>query len=173
MPYEKGSRLPGESASKLGHLRVIQSDWVQGLISDFEYSSGEPKDDSNTVWTEFDPRVNSPLPRVFAVDGSFVTVSSNDYPKKEVSFIKTALIRIDKAKLDKIDKDNPHPLLLQDALADSALYHATVFPLKNIKSHLGTNYDAVRNIVHDSMCVDQNGAYYETLKWISYRKWGG
>jgi hypothetical protein len=64
-------------------------------------------------------------------------------------------------------------LLLQDVLADSALYHATVFPLRNINSKLGTNYDAVRHIVRDSMNVDQHGAYYETLKWLAYQKWSG
>lgn len=173
MPYEKGNRLPGESASKLGHLRVIQSEWVRELIGDFEYRTAEPKDTSNTPWKEFGLLSSNPLVRIFAVDGSFTTVSSTDYPQKEVSFVKTALIRVDKTKLDKIDRDNPHPLLLQDALADSALYHATVFPLKNIKSRLGTNYDAVRHIVRDSMSVDQGGAYYETLKWIAYQKWTG
>jgi hypothetical protein len=173
MPYEQGTRLPGESASKLGHLRVIESEWVNELITAFEYPSAEPKDESNTVWSEFDPASTSPLARVFAVEGSFSTVVSNDYPRKEVSFVKTALLRIDKAKLDKIDKDNPHPLLLQDALAQSALYHATVFPLKNIRSKLGNNYEAIRNIVRDSMKVDQGGAYYETLKWIAYMKWTG
>jgi hypothetical protein len=173
MPYEQGMRLPGESASKLGHLRVIQSEWVKELISAFEYTTTTPRDESNTVWSEFDPLSATPLPRVFAVDGSFSTVASNDYPRKEVSFVKTALLRIDKAKLDKIDKENPHPLLLQDALAQSALYHATVFPLKNIRSRLGSNYEAIRNIVRDSMKVDQNGAYYETLKWIAYMKWSG
>jgi len=173
MPYDKGARLPGESASKLGHLRVIQSPWVQELISEFEYASAKPVDSSNTLWTEFDPATSTPLDRIFAVDGSFSTVSSTDYPVKEVSFVKTALIRVDKSKLDKIDKDNPHPLLLQDALADSALYHSTVFPLKNVKSKLGSNYDAVRHIVRDSMHVDQGGAYYDTLKWLAYRKWTG
>lgn len=173
MPYEQGSRLPAESASKLGHLRVIESEWVNELITAFEYPSAERKDESNTVWFEFDPASTPPLARVFAVDGSFSTVASNDYPRKEVSFVKTALLRIDKAKLDKIDKDNPHPLLLQDALAQSALYHATVFPLKNIRSKLGNNYEAIRNIVRDSMKVDQGGAYYETLKWIAYMKWTG
>jgi hypothetical protein len=173
MPYEKGTRLPGETASKLGHLRVIQSEWVNELISEFEYTTSEPKDESNTVWHEFDPSSANILPRVFAVDGSFTTVASNDYPRKEVSFVKTALLRLDKSKLDKIDKDNPHPLLLQDALADSALYHATVLPLKNIRSKLGTNFDAIRNIIRDSMRIDQAGAYYETLKWISYLKWSG
>lgn len=171
MPYDKGNRLAGESASKLGHLRVIQSEWVNELIGEFEYSSAEPSDTSNTIWTAFDPSKLLRLSRIFAVDGSFVSVSSNDYPRKEVSFVKTALVRVDKAKLDKIDKDNPHPLLLQDALADSALYHATVFPLKNVKSKLGSNYDAVRHIVRDSMRVDQSGAYYETLKWLAYEKW--
>jgi len=173
MPYEQGTRLPGESASKLGHLRVIQSEWVKELISAFEYTTSVPKDESNTVWSEFDPLSAKPLPRVFAVDGSFSTVVSNDYPRKEVSFVKTALLRVDKAKLDKIDKENPHPLLLQDALAQSALYHATVLPLKNIRSKLGSNYDAIRHIVRDSMKVDQSGAYYETLKWIAYMKWSG
>ena len=173
MPYEQGMRLPGESASKLGHLRVIESEWVKELISAFEYTTSAPKDESSTVWSEFDPLSARPLPRVFAVDGSFSTVTSTDYPRKEVSFVKTALLRIDKSKLDKIDKENPHPLLLQDALAQSALYHATVFPLKNIRSKLGTNYEAIRNIVRDSMKVDQGGAYYETLKWIAYMKWSG
>src|SRR5262249_31906165 len=93
--------------------------------------------------------------------------------QKEVSFVKTALLRVDKAKLDRIDKDSPHPLLLQDALAQSALYHATVFPLKNIRSKLGSNYDAIRHIVRDSVKVDQGGAYYETLKWVAYLKWSG
>jgi hypothetical protein len=173
MPYEQGARLPGEYASKLGHLRVIQSEWVKELISAFEYTTSVPKDESNTVWCEFDPSVGKTLPRVFAVDGSFSTVASNDYPRKEVSFVKTALLRIDKAKLDKIDKENPHPLLLQDVLAQSALYHATVFPLKNIRSKMGSNYDSIRHIVRDSMKVDQGGAYYETLKWIAYLKWAG
>jgi hypothetical protein len=173
MPYAPGSRLPGESASKLGHLRVIQSEWVNELISAFEYASSSAKDESNTPWLKFNPASAQPLPRVFAVDGSFIPVASSDYPRKEVSFVKTALLRLDKSKLDKIDKENPHPLLLQNVLAQSALYHATVFPLKNVRSKLGTNYDAIRHIVRDSMRVDQGGAYYETLKWIAYKKWSG
>lgn len=170
MPYQKGSRLPAESASKLGHLEVTQSPWVRELIAEFEYATPSPIDTSNTAWTQFEP-VGIPLSRVFAVDGSFTTVASTDYPRKEVAFVKTALIRVDKTKLDKIDKENPHPLLLQDALANSALFHATVFPLKNVKTKLGNNYDTVRNIVRESMNVDQGGAYYETLKWLAYRKW--
>lgn len=171
MPYGQGTRLPGEAASKLGHLAVIESEWVKTLVDDFESAQVLDADPSGTVWQAFDPNGIEPLRGIWAVDGSFVSVRSEQKPPKEVAFVKTALLMLDKAKLDAIDKDLPHPLLLRDALKDSGVQHATVFPLKNVRTPLGTNYDAVRHIVRDSMKVDQNGAFYETLKWLAYRKW--
>jgi hypothetical protein len=171
MPYSQGTRLPGESASKLGHLSVIQSEWVKALIGEFEYSTKSTTDPSKTLWTEFDPTGINPLRSVWAVDGSFATIKSEEKPPKEVSFVKTALLTIDRVRLDAIDKEHPHPLLLQDVLTGSAIFHATVFPLKNIRMALGTNYDTVRHIVRDSMKIDENGAFYETLKWLAYQKW--
>ncbi|MBI3778514.1 MAG: hypothetical protein HY274_06335 [Gammaproteobacteria bacterium] len=171
MPYSQGTRLPGESASKLGHLAVIQSEWVKALVSEFEYSTKATTDPSRTLWTEFDPTGITPLRSVWAVDGSFVTIKSEQKPPKEVSFVKTALLAVDRARLDAIDKEHPHPLLLQDVLTGSAIFHATVLPLKNIRTALGANYDAVRHIVRDSMKIDESGAFYETLKWIAYQKW--
>jgi hypothetical protein len=171
MPYSQGTRLPGESASKLGHLAVIKSEWVKALVNEFEYSTKTNTDPSKTLWTAFNPTGIELLRNVWAVDGSFVPIETQEKPPKEVSFVKTALLTVDRAKLDVIDKENPHPLLLQDVLKESAIFHATVFPLKNIRTALGTNYDAVRNIVLDSMKVDESGAFYETLKWIAYQKW--
>jgi hypothetical protein len=171
MPYGEGARLPGETASKLGHLNVIQSPWVKALVSEFDYSSNSNRDLSNTIWAQFDPTATEPLRNVWAVDGSFVTIRSEEKPPKEVSFVKTALLTVDRAKLDLLDKEHPHPLLLQDVLTGSAVFHATVFPLKNVRTPLGTNYDAVRHIVRDSVKIDENGAFYETLKWIAYQKW--
>jgi hypothetical protein len=46
-----------------------------------------------------------------------------------------------------------------------------VFPLKNIRTPMGTNYDAIRHIVRDSIKLDEGGAFYETLKWLTYEKW--
>ncbi|WP_301154118.1 hypothetical protein [Metapseudomonas otitidis] len=171
MPYGSGTRLPGEAASKLGHLSVIQSDWVKSLVEDFESNKVLEGDPSKTVWQQYDPKDFKPLRNVWAVDGSFVTVQSEKKPPKEVSFVKTALLMLDRAKLDAIDKDLPHPLLLRDALKDSGVQHSTVFPLRNVRTSLGSNYDAVRHIVRDSLKVDQDGAFYETLKWLAYRKW--
>jgi len=111
------------------------------------------------------------LRNVWAVDGSYVTVRSEQRPPKEVAFVKTALLAVDRAKLDAIDREHPHPLLLQDVLTGSGVFHATVFPLKNVKTALGNNYDAVRHIVRDSLCIDEAGAFYETLKWLAYQQW--
>lgn len=171
MPYGQGTRLPGESASKLGHLAVIKSPWVKALVDDFESVKPLEGDFSTTPWKIFDAAGVRPLTGVWAVDGSFVSVKSEQVLPKEVAFVKTALLMLDKAKLDVIDRDLPHPLLLRDALKDSGVQHATVFPLKNVRTPLGTNYDAVRHIVRDSLKVDQNGAFYETLKWLAYKKW--
>jgi hypothetical protein len=173
MPYAQGSRLPGEAASKLGHLAVIQSEWVKALVHAFEVSPAATDDVTKTTWVQFDPTSVEPLRSVWAVDGSFVTVASEEAPPKEVSFVKTALLTVDRARLDAIDKEHPHPLLLQDVLTGSAVFHATVFPLKNVRTPLGSNYDAVRHIVRDSMRIDESGAFYETLKWIAYQKWSG
>jgi len=171
MPYAGGMRLPAETASKLGHLAVVQSSWVRELVEDFEDAAPRTEDPSATIWSEFDSSSAAPLRGVWAVDGSYVSVRSERKPAKEVAFVKTAILAIDREKLDAIDKESPHPLLLQDILKDSAVFHSTVFPLKNVRTKLGTNYDAVRHIARDSLKVDEGGAFFETLKWLAYRKW--
>jgi hypothetical protein len=170
MPYQQGSRLPGEAASKLGHLAVVENGWVKSLVASFD-SAPISKGVGKESWIVFDPVVTRPLTRVWAVDGSFVGVSTQEKPPREVAFVKTALMTVDRARLDKIDKDYPHPLELRDVMAGSGFFHATAFPLKNIVTPRGSNYDTVRNIVFESMRHDQEGAFYETLKWIAYRKW--
>lgn len=173
MPYQSSTRLPGETASKLGHLTVTKSEWVKSLIADFENTEPLESDPCQTSWNEFSEGDTEPLRSVWATDGSFVTIESGSPPPKEISFLKTALLFIDRARLALVDKEHPHPLLLQDIMSDSAVFHATVFPLKNVKTSLGTNYDTIRHIVNDSMKIDENGAFFETLKWIVYKKWSG
>lgn len=171
MPYAAGGRLPGESASKLGHLAVIESPWVRSLVDDFEGAPPVDGDPSQTQWQTFDPAGIEPLRNIWAVDGSFVPVRSEQKPPREVAFVKTALLLLDRAKLDAIDKDLPHPLHLRDALKDTGVQHATVFPLKNVRTSMGTNFEAVRNIVRDSIRADQGGYFHETMKWLAYKKW--
>ncbi len=158
-----------EKASKLGHLDVIGSDWVNSLIENFETNDlFDGSNFDNSIWKEYDPSSAQPLRHIWVVDGSFVTVAENN---KELAFVKTALMTIEQSKIERIDKDFPHPVLLQDIMRDSALFHATVFPLKNIKSAKGSIYDTVRHVIYDSMKKDEDGLYFETLKWLAYKKW--
>jgi hypothetical protein len=171
MPYSGGGHLPAESASKLGHLAVIKSEWVRSLVNEFDAAELPQEDLTKTLWQVFSPEETKPLRNVWVVDGSFVAIKSEQMPPREVAFVKTALLAVDRVRLEAIDKDHPHPLLLQDVLTGSAVFHATVFPLKNVRTKLGSNYDAVRHIVRDSMRIDESGAFYETLKWLAYKKW--
>lgn len=171
MAYSSGGRLPFEFASKLGHLSVVESEWVKSLLNDLETADLDNGDNyDGTIWKDYQLGTVKPLKYVWAADGSYVSVVEN---KKEVAFVKTALMTVDSDKISKIDQQYPHPLLLQEIMQDSALFHATVFPLKNLKSDKGNIYNTVRHIIYDSMKIDEGGQYFETLKWIAYRKWEG
>lgn len=171
MAYSSGGRLPFESASKLGHLNVIESEWVQALIKDFETNDIDDADNyENDIWENFAPRDVQPLTHIWVADGSYVPVEEN---RKELAFVKTALMTVEQSKIASIDKEYPHPLKLQEIMKDSALFHATVFPLRNLKSAKGNLYDTVRHVIYDSMRNDEDGQYFETLKWIAYKKWDG
>lgn len=171
MPYPSGDHLAGERASKLGHLDVIKSPLVQKLIHDYEKPDIE--DNGDIAWQDM-PNPGKPLDIVFAVDGSMQLIRDEYPPHSEMAFIKTALLRMDDYELAKIDKDTPHPFQIRDLMADSAIYHATVFPLRHLKSKTSSLYDAVRYSIFESMQDSLlNAEPYKTLKWIAYRKWSG
>lgn len=171
MAYSAGNNLPFEPASKIGHLAVIHSEWVNELIRNFESTEEESfGDEEKGLWQTYDPCKETPLEEIWVSDGSYQEVVEN---KREVSFIKTALMNIQQRKIDKIDKNNPHPLLLQDIMKDSAEYHSTILPLRNVVSKGKSINESVRYIIYDSMRMDpSNGRmYFDTLKWLTYKKW--
>lgn len=171
MPYKAGKRLPGERASRLGHLEVIKSPLVNELIQKFEDISS-PAPSKTPLWQPV-PKGGRVLPIVFGIDGSVQSIESQSQPYKRIAFVKTALLRIDQYALSRIDKESPHPYALRDVLSDSALYHATVFPLQHISVTGVSTYHAIRNIIFDSLKIDLSGEALETLKWIVYEKWDG
>jgi hypothetical protein len=170
MPYPAGNRLPGERASRLGHLEVLKSELVNRLCESFENpeSTTEP---SNVAW-EAVPSTGTPLKIVFGVDGSMQPIRSETQPYKELAFVKTAILKVDSVALAKVDRENPHPFALRDILADSASHHATVFPLKNVSISGISTYHAIRQIIFESVNDPSlEGEPLETLKWIAYEKW--
>ena len=169
MPYTRGNRLPGERASKIGHLQVVKSELVGRLVREFQSDTAQ----SIAEGTNWEPVTTSekPLSIVFAVDGSQQPIIGKKPPYKELMFVKTALLRIDAAKLEKIDKSAPHPFALRDLLKDAAVYHSTVFPLRHIWLPGETLYHTVRKVAFESLRDDLSGSVLETLKWLAYEKW--
>lgn len=171
MPYQAGTRLGGELASKLGHLDVLNSAFVNEVIEQFERPDASSIEAPDIHWLEVDPSVE-PLKYIFAADGSLQHLSSTGNPKREVSFVKTALIRLDPYQIEKIDPDYPHPNHLRKLMTDSAQHHATVFPVKNIRIQGAEWMYGLRQLIFDSFRDPQlAGQPYETLKWVVYQKW--
>ncbi|MBI5880306.1 MAG: hypothetical protein HZB53_21865 [Chloroflexi bacterium] len=172
MPYQPGKYLPGERASKLGHLEVLQSPLVQQLVKNFQLPEVDGADDK-TAWQPF-PSPGQPFDLLFAVDGSLQVIVDERPPHKAVAFVKTALMRIDQVALGRISKDAPHPFELRDLMAESALFHATAFPLRHVTVPGMSVFDAIRRIVFESFKDSTlNGEPYETFKWLVYEKWSG
>ncbi|MCA6595093.1 MAG: hypothetical protein IM539_01970 [Pseudanabaena sp. M046S1SP1A06QC] len=172
MPYPAGNRLSGERASKLGHLEVINSELVKSLCQNFENSENISVDTSR-LWEPI-PSGGKVLPLVFGVDGSFQAIKSDTQPHKELAFVKTALLRMNSKALSELDRNNPNPFELRDIMRDSAQYHATVFPLRNVTLQNTSIYHAVRQIIFESIKDSSlNGDVMETLKWIVFEKWDG
>lgn len=172
MPYGASKRLPGERASRLGHLEVLRSPLVQQLVHSFEQPVVDFATDA-VNWQSMPPQ-GQPLDLVFGVDGSIQVIEDERPPNKALAFVKTALMRIDQVALSRIDKNTPHPFALRDLMSESALYHATVFPLRHVQVPGLSVYDAVRQTIFESVKDDSlNGEPMETLKWLAYEKWSG
>jgi len=172
MPFQPGRGLPGERASRLGHLDVLNSDLVRSIRESFE----DPRPGTLPPQAAWDPLPvgGEPLPVIYAVDGSLQVLEDDTPPYKSVAYVKTALLKIDQDELSKIDKVSPHPFALRDLLADAAQYHATLFPLRNIMVSGSSNYDTVRKIIFDSFCDPSlEREVIETFKWLAYEKWDG
>lgn len=169
MPFQPGDRLPGERASKLGHLDVLKSPLVQELCKSFE----NPLIEKPKTTPQWQPFVSSLEPQslIFGVDGSMQPVSSETKPHKVLAFVKTALVTLDQTALATLDKREPHPFAVRDILEKSQLYHATVFPLRYVTVAQRSLYDAIRHVIFESLKFSLDAQCLETLKWLAYEKW--
>jgi len=172
MPYQSGTRLPAERASRIGHLEVVKSSLVKKIIQSFE-SLESPIIESKAKWETRSFSGNS-LPIIFGIDGSMQINQYEKPPQKAIAFVKTALLRLDQYSISQIDSDYPNPFALRDMRSDSALYHATVFPLRHTPIQGMNTYDAIRQIIFES--IKEKGGplgteVMETLKWLAYEKW--
>jgi len=172
MPYQAGNRLPGERASRIGHLDVLKSPLVRKLCDNFQKPE-IPIESRDLQWLPIECDGDN-LKYIFGVDGSTQIIRSDVSPYSTIGFVKTAILKLDDYALSKVDRGSPHPYVLRDILQDSAIYHATAFPLRNISIPGLKNYHAVREILFESIndnSPEMEGQVMETFKWLAYRKW--
>lgn len=169
MAYSSSGKLGIEYASKLGHIDLIMDPWVNDLVKSFD-STGTSEYDI-TKWIEYKRVIHDEIEYVWAVDGSIAEVKSEINPKKEMAFVKAAMLQIDIKDLNKINSKYPQPERLKDILSKSSFFVSTVFPLKQIKSNLGSNQDAMRYIAFNTLKQKDEGVYLDTLKWLIFEKW--
>ena len=173
MAYLKSARLSAEKSNRLGHLEVMESELVQKLVDAFEKPVFDDEALAKVEWKLL-AQDDDVLKTIFCVDGSLQTIQSNSFPKKELSFVKVALLTLDQHSLSKLDPDYPHPFRLRQILDKSAIFHATVFPLKNVNLPDMSTYDTVRKIIFESFAdASLEGEPLKTLKWLAYEKWTG
>jgi hypothetical protein len=175
MPYQQGNRLPAERASKLGHLEIIQSELVQKLCKSFNDVNVIENIGNVSKWEPL-PTDGKELKIIFSSDGSIQIIEKPHPPFKAIAFVKTALFKVDQYAISKINKETPNPFEIRDLMKNSALYHSTAFPLRNVYIEGKTNYNAIREIMYESirdkgLNDSLGGAMMETLKWIAYEKW--
>jgi len=173
MPYQGGSRLPGENSSKIAHLEVLKSPLVKRLVESFEKAPID-EEKSDRGWIPI-PKNGTKIKYIYGVDGSVQSINSSISPYSRIAYVKTAIIRIDTFALSRLDKENPHPLILQDIIDKSVACHTTAFPLQNVKITGMSNYDAIRGILFESLKDDaagMEGKILDTLKWLVFEKWG-
>ena len=171
MPYQAGERLPPERASRLGHLDVLKSPLVKKFCESFDDPQPLAGVAPIATWRPISAS-DQPLNKVFAVDGSLQVIRNEIPPHRTLAFVKTALLWVDQPALRSIDPHMPHPYALRDLMSHSALYHATVFPMRHVAVPGLTLYHAVRRGIFESVKdASLDDQPMETLRWLAYEKW--
>ena len=160
-----------ERASKLGHLPIIQNDYVNELVKEFasyESTAAKIEFDSNVV-SDINETC-SDIKTVISIDGSFSTVENKFDKNKSVSYIKVATLMISLDKLDKARAPIVNPVLLNDIISEYSDTIATVLPLNNVKLKDETPLDSIRKIIEITL-KEQYSELYNTLKFLVFKQW--
>jgi len=170
MPYQRGTNLPGEFASKVGHLDVVNSELMDELVANLEFTE-LPKTDKKEVWEDI-PKAES-LTEIFGVDGSSQPIPYEDWPYARLFCVKVALVSLNSQDVNKLNENTPHPMEIRDVLSQSVIRHVNLFPLRHIQLSGINIYNAVRKIIFEGLQKHDKlkDEVLKTLKWLVFEKW--
>ncbi len=160
---------PIEQASKIGHLKMIDSPLIRRLIEEFEDvapSSGGPEISKTG---SVDLSGESGIRQVVTVDGGQIVVPNPSRREKSMAFVQVAasLLRMDHLRYM---RENPlmDPRDFKKMINGVAKSCETAIPLAGVHHPKYTVQQAIRNIVHETL---SETGLYETLEFLVYRKW--
>lgn len=161
--------VPSEMASKIGHLSVIEDEFVQELLKSFEIHEENKKDFSKIPFQK--AKIGNAATKVICVDGSFAIVPHAIKDHKKLAYIKIAALGLDIEQLEKANKVIVNPEVVRTIISEYATTESTVLPLENVTIHGQTLKDTLRKSIFKTFEKLFNGKIIDTLVYLLNRGW--
>ncbi|MBI5059917.1 hypothetical protein HZB60_09105 [candidate division KSB1 bacterium] len=171
MAYKSSSNLSYESASKLGHLSVIQDPFIEEMVQSFELVKRDKQAEPLPDMTTIDVDGTDPLDFIICVDGSFSVVPNTLAPDKTLGYIKIGVLNISLSELRQANAPIVNPEVVQKILSRYADTQSTVLPLSNVTVGDRTLFESIRHAIETTLRHFNDGALYDTLRFLVSQEW--
>lgn len=171
MGYSEGKNLKYETASKLGHVSIIEDEFIKQLVEEFEViEDDEEKIEIDNV-EKLKKTNNENIKSIIAIDGSLSLIQNSFNNKKIMAYIKIASMILDLDTLEEANKPIVDPNLITEILTNHSDTYSTVIPINNIRVKGHTILESFRKIVDITLRKYDSGILYDTYKFLVYREW--
>lgn len=171
MPYAASKNLPFESASKLGHLSVVNNPFIKDMLGSFEQIQRDPSPPPADGINQLDLEGVEPLDFVIAVDGSMSSIPNMLAPHKTISYVKIAALNISMQELQKAHAPIVNPETISSILSKYADTESTVLPLSNVRVPGKSLMESLRDAILATFRHFGGGELYETLRFLVSQEW--
>ena len=171
MPYAGSKNLSFETASKLGHLSVVESPFIKEMLGSFEQIQQDPSPPPDDGISELTLEGVEPLDFVIAVDGSMSSIPNTLAPHKTISYVKVAALNISMQELQKAHAPIVNPETISSLLSKYADTESTVLPLSNVRVSGKSLMESLREAILATFRQFGKGELYETLRYLVGQEW--
>lgn len=161
--------IPSEMASKIGHLSVIEDEFVQQMLDSFQITNASEDLKKNINVQIIKP--SKAATKVICVDGSFTVVPHALKDHKKLAYIKIAALGLNIDELEKANKVVVDPKIVQKITSEYATTQSTVLPLENITIPGKTLKETLRKAIYLSFQKLFDGKLLSTLVYLVGRGW--
>jgi hypothetical protein len=173
MPYQASGNLPGESASKIGHLSVINDPLIQEMLQSFRKVTPEAsiQEELSCCLHRIDLDNASGIDFVIAIDGSLSDVPNSLAQHKMLSYIKVASLCISMSQLKKAQRPIVDPEYVREILSKHADTFSTALPLTNVQIPGKSQFETIRSVIQLTFEKVVDGALLDTLNFLVSQSW--